>query len=187
MKSWVSQVLKIVLLTVAGGAGSIIVGLLVYGSHVFTASSPGFTFVSLGLSGALVFAFYHVRGLSEATTAAVVISTIQFIVSSGYITTLQALLFSFGLNLPAIALAFVFERKLSTLRQAKFLVVALMYGGMFVLLTLLVNVFSGVSGVPAEVFRSNFVDGLLLGTGLGIGIEGGESFLHSLEHHAVGH
>jgi hypothetical protein len=185
MKTSIAQILKIVLLTVTGGAGAVIVGLLVYGSNVFNTGSPGFSFVSLGLSGALVFAFYHVRGLSESITAAVVISTIQFLVSASYITMLHAILFSFGLNLPAIVIAFVFERKLATLKQAKFVVVALTYGGMFVLLTLLGDVLAGSAGLPPEVFRSNFLDGLLLGTGLGLGIEAGESFLHSLEHHAV--
>jgi len=183
----ISQILKIFLLAVAGGAGSCIVGLLVYGSNVFNLASPGFSFISFGVSGALVFAFYHVRGLSETITAAVVVSTIQFIASSTFVSVKQALLFSFGLNIPVVVLVFVFERKLATLKQAKFVVVGLTYGAMFVLLTLVVSMVAGSGSVPAEVFQKNFVDGLLLGTGLGLGIEAGEAFLHSLEHHAMRH
>lgn len=185
MKPYLAHVLKILVLTVAGALGAVVVGLLVHGSNVFVPTSPGFSFVSFGVSGALVFAFYHARGLSETITASVVVSAIQFVVASTYITMMQAIFFSFGLNLPVVVLAFVFERKLATLKQAKFIVVGLTYGAMFVLLTLLVSLFSGAGNLPAEVFRKNFVDGLLLGTGLGLGIEAGESLLHSLEHRAM--
>ncbi len=185
MKLLFSQILKIITLTIAGGAGAVVVGLMVYGSQVFSPASPGFLFVSFGLSGGLIFAFYHVRGLSETISAGVVISTVQFIVASNSVAMLQAGFFSFGLNLPVILLAFVFERKLAPLRQAKFIVVGLTYGAMFVILTLLVGVLAGSNGIPAEVFRSNFLDGLLLGAGLGLGIEAGESLMHSFEHHAL--
>ncbi len=187
MKLLIGQIMRILTLTIAGCAGAIVVGLMVYGSQVFSPASPGFMFVSFGLSGGLIFAFYHVRGLSETITAAVIVSTLQFIVSSTSVAMLQAGFFSFGLNLPVILLAFVFERKLAPLRQAKFIVVGLTYGAMFVILTLLVGLLGGSSGIPAEVFRNNFLDGLLLGAGLGLGIEAGESLLHSLEHHSLHH
>jgi hypothetical protein len=142
--------------------------------------------VSFGLSGALIFAFYHVRGLSEAITAAVAASAVQFVAASPYVTMLNAGLFSFGLNVPVVVLAFLFERKLAPLKALRFVIVAATFGAMFVLLTLLVGVFRGTSGVPAEAFQKNFVDGLLLGLGLGLGIGGGEAFIHSLEHPAGG-
>lgn len=186
MKKSIAQVTTIIVLTIAGAAGAIIVGLLVYGSSVFNPASPGFSFVSFGLSGALIFAFYHVRGLSEAITASVIVSAVQFVAGSSYITMLRAILFSFGLNIPVVALAFIFERKLAAQKRIKVAVVALTYGAMFVVLTLLVDLLSAEStGLPATLFRENFVDGLLLGLGLGLGVEGGEAVMHSLEHPAV--
>jgi thiamine transporter ThiT len=185
MKKTFKQILTIAVITLAGTAGAIVVGLLRYGSDVFSPASPGFSFISFGFSGALIFAFYHVRGLSEAITASVVISAVQFIAGSAYIAMLRALLFSFGLNIPVIALAFVFERKLAKHRRIKFAVVSLTYGAMFVLLTLLADVISGQGGIPAPLFRENFVDGLLLGLGLGLGVEAGEAFMVSFEHPVV--
>jgi len=185
MKKLFSQIATIAVITLSGTAGAIVVGLLAYGSNVFKPESPGFSFVSFGFSGALIFAFYHVRGLSEAITASVVVSAVQFIAGSAYITMLKAVLFSFGLNIPVIALAFIFERKLAALRRLKFAVVSLTYGAMFVLLTLLSDVISGAGGLPALLFRENFVDGLLLGLGLGLGVEAGEAFMLSFEHPAV--
>jgi thiamine transporter ThiT len=188
MKKTIAQVMTIILLTIAGTAGAVIVGLLVYGSSVFNAASPGFSFVSFGFSGALIFAFYHVRGLSEAITASVIVSAVQFVAGSSYITMLRAILFSFGLNIPVVALAFFFERKLAAQKRIKVAVVALTYGAMFVVLTLLVDLLSAEStGLPATLFRENFVDGLLLGLGLGLGVEAGEAVIHSLEHPAVTH
>jgi predicted RND superfamily exporter protein len=85
--------------------------------------------------------------------------------------------------MPVVALAFMFERKLAHFKQAKFTVVALVYSVMFVLLTLLVTVLSGVEMMPASLFRDNWVDGLLIGLGLGLGVEGAEAFIHSWEEH----
>lgn len=187
MATYIEQGIKLLLITFVGLAGSAIVGLLNYGSDVFIPSNPAFMFISFGLSGAFIFAFYHVRGLSETITTAVVVSAIQFAISTAYIPVLNAGIWSFGVNMPVVVLAFVFERKLATLRQLKFIVVALVYGGMFVLLTLLVAVLTAVSGLPAVLFRQNFMDGIWIGLGLGIGIEGAESLVHSLEQHAFRH
>lgn len=186
MTKYISQLLRLVFLTFTALAGSVIVGVLVHGSSVFDPAYPGFSFVSFGLSGAFIFAFYHVRGLSETITAAVVVSALQFALSSAWITVLNAGIWSFGVNLPIVLVAFIFERKLAPFRQFKFIVVSILYGAMFVLLTLLVAWISGAGILPATVFRQNFVDGLLIGLGVGLGIEAGESFIHSLEHHSVG-
>ncbi len=177
------QLLRLLVLTISGMVASVVVGLLVYGGSVFEPSSVSFAFVSFGLSGAFIFAFYHVRGLSETITAAVVTSTIQFIVGTSWFPILNALLWSFGVNLPVVGLAFIFEKRLAHFKQAKFVVVGLVYGAMFVLLTLIVAALSGVDLLPARLFRDNFLDGLFIGLGLGIGVEVGEAFLHSVEIH----
>jgi hypothetical protein len=156
---------------------------MTYGGAVFDPLHPAFSFIAYGLAGGFIFAFYHVRGLSETITTSVIVSALQFAISSTWITPLAAGVWAFGVNLPVVALAFIFERKLANLRQAKFVVVAVVYGAMFVLLTLLVGALTGVEKMPAVVFRGNFLDGLLIGLGLGIGIEGGEAFVHSVEHH----
>src|SRR3990172_1738911 len=132
MVNFVQQVGKLVLLIIAGVAGTVIIGLMVHGTEIFNSSSIGFSFVSFGLSGACIFAFYHVRGLSETITAAVIVSTIQFVFSLTYVTMLNAAIWSFGVNLPIILLAFLFERKLAPLKRFKFIAVAVLYGAMFV-------------------------------------------------------
>jgi hypothetical protein len=182
MKAYIHQVLQIVLLTIAGTAGAVVLGLLAYGTNVFDVSSAGFSYISFGLSTSLIFAFYHVRGLSESITAAVVTSAVQFVLSSSAIAMLRAGLFSFGLNLPVVVLAFLFERKLMSMSKVRFLVVGLTFGCMFVLLTLLVGALSGTTGLPATLFQQNFIDGVLLGLGVGLGVGAGEALLHSLQH-----
>ena len=183
----VQQVAKLVLLVIAGVAGSVIIGLMLHGTEVFSPTSIGFSFVSFGLSGACIFAFYHIRGLSETITAAVVVSTLQFVMSLTWITILNAAIWSFGVNLPIILLAFLFERKLAPLRRFKPIAVAALYGAMFVLLTLIVAAVTGVGIISGAVFRQNFLDGMFIGLGLGIGIQGAEAFIDSLEQHSHKH
>jgi len=175
---------QIIALTLSGTAGAIVLGLLAYGTAVFDPTSAGFSFVSFGFSTSLIFAFYHVRGLSDTMTAAVIVSAVQFVAASAYVAMLRAVLFSFGLNVPVVVLAFLFERKLASMRAFRFVFVAMTFGGMFVLLTLIVDVLSGATGLPASVFQQNFIDGVMLGLGVGLGVAAGEAFLASLAHHA---
>jgi hypothetical protein len=187
MAKYVEQFAKLAFLTLTGAIGSVVVGLMVYGSAVFSLTHIGFSFVSFGLSGAFIFAFYHIRGLSETITAAAVTSAFQFAVASSWVTSLNAAIWSFGVNLPLILVAFLFERKLAPFKQYKFVVVAVLYGAMFVLLTWFVSFLGSSQMVPAPVFRQNFTDGLLIGLGLALGIEAGEALVHSLEHHSTKH
>jgi hypothetical protein len=183
MKISLNNILMLLLITLGGVAGSVVVGLMLYGDGVFDTKGIGFSFLAFGLSGGIIFAFYHVRGLSEAITAAVVVSAIQFGAASTWITVLHSAIWSFGVNLPVIVLAFLFERKLAALKWARFLVVGIVYGAMFVLLSLVAAVLTGVEQMPAAEFQKNFFTGLLIGIGLGVGVQGGEAFMHSYEQH----
>jgi hypothetical protein len=110
-------------------------------------------------------------------------SAVQFGVSVGWVPVWNAAIWSFGVNTTVVLLAFLFERRLGYLKHGKTIVVGLMLGAVFVLLTLLMGVFSGISQVSASTFQNNFVDGALLGLGLGFGVDLGESIIHSLEMH----
>ncbi len=181
MKDLLMQFWKLFVITAIGLVGSITVGLMMHGSDVFSPGGASFGYIAFGASGAFIFAFYHVRGLSNAVTAAVSVSAVQFIVSTIWMPTLNSVLWSFGVNLPVIWLAFLFEHKLSVFHGGKFIVVGVVYGTMFVLLTLLVGVLQNVTSMPPVAFRENFIDGLLLGLGMGLGVQGGEAFLNSLD------
>lgn len=180
MKNILSQLWKLALITSTGTLGSITFGLMLYGSDVFNYTGINFGFVAFGISGSFIFSFYHVYGLSNATTAAVTTSVIQFIIASNWMPMLNAGIWSFGVNLPVIWLAFLFERKLAALHGAKFLVVGVVYGAVFVLLTLIVGLMQQSTEIPSTVFRDNFIDGLMIGLGMGLGVQAGEANIHSI-------
>lgn len=180
MKNIFSQLWKLALITFTGTLGSITFGLMLYGSDVFNYTGINFGFVAFGISGSFIFSFYHVYGLSNATTAAVTTSVIQFIIASNWMPMLNAGIWSFGVNLPVIWLAFLFERKLAALHGAKFLVVGVVYGAVFVLLTLIVGLMQESTEIPSTVFRDNFIDGLMIGLGMGLGVQAGEANIHSI-------
>jgi hypothetical protein len=180
MKNIIGQLWKLLLITFTGTLGSITFGLMLHGSDVFNYTGINFGFVAFGISGAFIFSFYHMYGLSNSITAAVTTSVIQFIIASNWMPMLNAGIWSFGVNLPVIWLAFMFERKLSALHGAKFLVVGVVYGAVFVLLTLIVGVMHETTQIPSTVFRDNFVDGLLIGLGMGLGVQAGEANIHSM-------
>jgi len=182
MKKVIQQLWKLALITVAGTLGGITLGLMIHGSAVFDYSGPNFAFVAFGISGAFIFSFYHVYGLSNSLNAALTVSIVQFIVASSWMPMVNAGIWSFGVNLPVVWLAFLFERKLSVFHWGKFIVVGVVYGAVFVLLTLLVGLIQQISPMPSSVFQENFVDGLFIGLGMGLGVQAGEAFIHSIEH-----
>ncbi len=185
MKSLLTELWKIALITLIGVAGSVTLGLMTHGSDVFGPGRADFAYVAFGASGAFILAIYHFRGLSNAITAAVCVSAVQFIVATVWLPTLNSVIWSFGVNLPVVWLAFLFERKLAALHRGKFAVAGIVYGMMFVLLTLLVGLLRNLENMPAVVFRENFLDGFLIGLGMGLGVQGAEAFLQSLDHPAA--
>ena len=186
MKNLLTELWKIALITVIGVAGSVTLGLMTHGIDVFGPGRAEFAFVAFGASGAFILAIYHLRGLSNTITAAVCISAVQFVVATVWLPTLNSVIWSFGVNLPVVWLAFLFERKLATFHWGKFVVVGIVYGVMFVLLTLLVGILRNLTTMPAVVFRENFLDGFLIGLGMGLGVQAAEAFLMSLTHDKKG-
>ena len=182
MKKFLGELWRLVLITFLGFAGGMIAGLMIYGGEIFSPQSAGFAYyVMYGVSTAFIFAFYHVRGLSNTITAAVVTGAIIFVIASFWMPVLNSAIWSFGVNLSVIVLAFLFERKLAYFKQWKFIVIGIIYGGVFVLVTLLIGIFTKVADLPPALFRQNFLDGLWLGVGLGIGVEIAESIIHSVD------
>jgi len=182
MKQWIGEMWRLILITFVGFAGSMIAGLMIYGGDIFIPQSAGFAYyIMFGFSTSFIFAFYHVRGLSNTITAAVSTGAIIFVVATVWMPILNAAIWSFGVNLSVVVLAFLFERKLANLKQWKFIVVGVVYGAIFVLLTLSVGVLTKVAILPPALFQKNYLDGLWLGLALGIGIEIAESIIHSVD------
>ena len=184
MKQWLGELWRLLLIMSLGFAGSMIAGLMIYGGDIFVPQSAGFAYyIMFGFSTSFIFAFYHVRGLSNTITAAVSTGAVIFVIAAFWMPVLNAAIWSFGVNLSVVVLAFLFERKLAYFKQWKFIVVGVVYGAIFVLLTLSVGIMTKVATLPPELFRKNYVDGLWLGLSLGIGIEIAESIVHSVDLH----
>ncbi|MBP8975678.1 MAG: hypothetical protein KBG83_03075 [Bacteroidetes bacterium] len=184
MKKFLSELWRLVLITALGEAGCLVAGLMVYGGGVFDPLSAPFAYyIAYGVSSALIFAFYHVRGLSNSISAAMVVGVILFASITFIMPVKHALIYSFGVTISVILLAFLFERKLSNLRQWKFVLVGIIFGELFVLLNLFSLIGTPGASLAAEVFQRNFLDGLWMGFGLGIGIQIAESIIHSVEIH----
>jgi|WetSurMetagenome_2_1015567.scaffolds.fasta_scaffold11754_2 hypothetical protein len=184
MKQWFGELGRLFFITFLGFLGSMIAGLMLYGGEIFNPQTAGFAyFIIYGISTSFIFAFYHVRGLSNTITAAVSTGAIIFIIAMAWMPVINAVIWSFGVNLSVIVVAFLFERKLQKFKQWKFIFVGVYYGAVFVLLTLFVSLLTKVEGLPSSLFQSNFLDGLWLGLSLGVGIEIAESILHSIDLH----
>ena len=184
MKQWLGELWRLLLIMSLGFAGSMIAGLMIYGGDIFVPQSAGFAYyIMFGFSTSFIFAFYHVRGLSNTITAAVSTGAVIFVIAAFWMPVLNAAIWSFGVNLSVVVLAFLFERKLAYFKQWKFIVIGVVYGAIFVLLTLLVGLLTKVASLPPTLFQKNYLDGLWLGLSLGIGIEIAESIVHSVDLH----
>ncbi len=184
MKNWLGEFWRLSFITILGFIGSMIAGLMLYGINIFNPQSPAFAyFVMYGISTSFIFAFYHVRGLSNTISAAVSTGAVIFIIAMAWMPVVNAVIWSFGVNLSIIVVAFLFERKLEKFKQWKFMFVGVYYGAVFVLLTFFVGILTKVEALPSSLFRNNFLDGLWLGLSLGAGVEIAESIIHSIELH----
>jgi hypothetical protein len=187
MKQWMGEIWRFVLITVLGFIGSMIAGLLNYGGNIFDPQMAGFAYyIVFGFSTALIFAFYHMWGLSSTIVGALGISTALFIMIALFVPfwpIFNLAFWLFAVNMSVVVSAFLFERKLSYFKHWKFIVVSIIYGSLFVLLTLIVGLFKGITMISAEVFQKIFIDGVVLGVGLGIGVEIAESIIHSVDLH----
>jgi sulfite exporter TauE/SafE len=159
-------------------------GLMTYGGEIFDPYSAGFAaYILYGMSTAFIFAFYHVRGLANAITTAFLTGLAIFVIAWSLMPALNAAIWSFGVNLSVIIPAFLFERKLAQFKQWRFIFIGVIYGSVFVLLTLLVDVITKVEALPPSLFQKNYLDGLWLGLSLGVGVEVAESIIHSVDLH----
>jgi hypothetical protein len=184
MNRWLEEMWRLILITFLGLAGSMIAGLMSYGGDIFIPQSVGFAYyIMFGVSTSFIFAFYHVRGLSNTITAAVSTGAVIFIVGSFWMPVLNAAIWSFGVNLSVVVLAFLFERKLAYFKQWKFIIIGIVYGAIFVLITLLVGILTKVESLPPALFQKNYLDGLWLGLSLGVGVEIAEAIVHSVDLH----
>jgi len=184
MKNTVNEIWRIVLITILGTLGSMVAGLMKYGGEVFVPSTTPFAyFLAYGFGSSCIFAFYHVKGLSNSISAAMVMGAILFVGISLLMPVLYSAIYSFGVMIAVVILAFLFERKLAYMKHWKFIVVGIIFGELYVLLTLAVLLLTKASGMSAGAFQQNFFDGMIMGLGLGLGIETAESVIHSVELH----
>ncbi|MBN1398219.1 MAG: hypothetical protein JXA06_09345, partial [Bacteroidetes bacterium] len=181
MKNLTGNLWRLVLITLLGFIGSLISGLMKYGGEIFDPLTVGFAyFILYGICTSFIFAFYHVRGLISTIGVAFLAGAIIFIITPSWMPTINSIVWSFGVSLSVIFIAFLFERKLAGFKRWKFIFVGLFYGAIFVLLTFLMGIFVNVTAIPAETFQKNFVDGLLLGLCVSLGVDLAEVLIHSV-------
>jgi hypothetical protein len=184
MKIWFGQLWKLVLITFLGFVGSLIAGLMKYGGDIFDPLTVGFAyFVLYGICTSFIFAFYHLRGLLNTIGVAVLSGAAIFLITPSWMPTINSIVWSFGVSLSVILIAFLFERKLANFKRWKFVFVGFFYGPIFVLLTLIMGICVNVTAIPAETFQKNFIDGFLLGLSVSMGVELAEAIIHSIELH----
>ena len=115
--------------------------------------------------------------------AAVFAGAVIFFITPSWMPMTHSIVWSFGVSLLVIVIAFLFEQKLAEFKRWKFIFVGGFYGAIFVLLTLFMGIFTNITVIPAETFQKNFVDGLLLGLSVGLGVEVAEALIHSIDLH----
>jgi CHASE2 domain-containing sensor protein len=81
MKKWPREIWRLCLIIFLGFIGSMIAGLLNYGGNIFDTQSAGFAYyIVFGFSTSLIFAFYHMWGLTPSIVGSLGISTASFII-----------------------------------------------------------------------------------------------------------
>lgn len=169
------KIVGILLYLITGMAGSIIVGLISFGSKIFIYSLPAFHFILVGVAGAIIFA--TVRFFKKWIAATVVLVLALLLLITFKLTQSPQFVFQILMAITTgytiFAMACLYRTKLGKLLIGKFVLVGLALGILYVALAY--GRFISL-GMPATYSSLRFfaVFGFLIGCGLGVGIEIGE-------------
>ena len=155
---------------VAGVAGSIGAGLLVFRLLVFNPGEPAFQCVTVGILCAAVLAAVRISWHGLALVFIIVFGLGRYGLSQtgGWLFGLSGFLLGAGCYLLALIFDLLARRGLLL---GKFVIMGLLLGGLFVALTPMVEFHSLTSNGAMRTLMLQLLVGLLVGDGVGLGVE----------------
>lgn len=152
-----------------GIAGSLIIGIVFFGSRIFSVSMPPFQFVAGGIFGAATFALIYYNRVRDAAFILLLLVLVNFMVA-GTRYFLTQLLFIAAIVMSAYIFASYFYRRLSGLPSARPLILAGLLAVGYLLVTIILKFVYAPPDARPDLLV-NLPMGFLLGIGLGLGFE----------------
>jgi hypothetical protein len=167
------------LLFVAGTMGSLFVGMVWSGAGVFDIGQTAAAFLFNGLGCALVFALQRWHGFWGAMGTSVVLAVAFGVFAGEYFV--PVFIYALLMMLATVCVAeYMWGRTFPKLQFGRFLNTAVVFAAVALLTTLISVVMQAVPLLGGLLIR-NTVQGLLIGVGLGLGIEAAEMFIPERE------
>ena len=164
------------LITFFGMLGSILIGLIFFGTSIFVPTRTSFQFVMSGLYGSLFFSLLEFSDIKELIYAILVILILQLIIFSGRDVSIIFVirdLFYLGALFLSIKLYHQFIKRNTGIKlYLRSFALVLFYGvinAVFVSIVFLINAHRGFP--PIALIYAFARDGILIGLGIGLGID----------------
>lgn len=155
---------------VAGIAGALGAGALVFRGAVFDPAMPAFLFVTVGVLCAAVLAAVRIswHGLALVFIVVFGLGRYGLTQSGGWLFGLSGFLLGGGIYLVVLVFDLLGRRGLV---MGKFLIMGPMLGGLFVALTPMVEFHTLTSNGASRMLMLQALIGVLIGDGVGLGVE----------------
>lgn len=154
-------------------AGSLLIGILIFGTSIFNSHESSFQFVILGLLGGIIFSvlkYYSVRDALFVVFLFFILDVALFKMTS-FRSIVRDILFISGSFGAIFIYRFYFQSKLEKLDVGKFLTFASIYTLSTILITIVAALIFNVEHTMRPFLLVNITRAFLVGTGVGIGFE----------------
>ena len=152
-----------------GLIGGTAVGFVVYRAEIFDPLSPAFRILTLGSTTAGILALWRssARGHATALAAAYALFSLGFVSAYGWFAALSGAVVATGL----VAITAIFDRLAGRVAIGKFLLVGVLLGGLMYAATPMIEFRDLIPLGSIDAMTAYGQLGLILGTGVGFGIE----------------
>lgn len=152
-----------------GLIGAAVAGFSVYRTDIFDPLSPAFRILTLGSTSAGILALWRssARGHATALAAAYALFSLGFVNAYGLLAALSGVVVAIGL----VAITAIFDRLALRVGVGKFIVVAVLFGGLLFASAPMIEFRDMLPFGAIEAMSAYGRLGLILGAGVGFGTE----------------
>lgn len=170
------KIIKLLLVALFGSFGSIFIGMMFFGTLIFTPSTPSFQFVTFGFCGALFFGLFEYEFIREKLFVFILIFVLQLVIFSGRYINFSLIirdLFFLGSLFISILL---YQKLIKRYAQFKLYFRSIALAAIYALLNILFGILVFILNTHSFSLELRLIylfarNAILIGLGIGLGVD----------------